>query len=34
MARWQYEQTGWRIAAELYVPLSADSERAAGVSLK
>lgn len=34
MARWQHEQTGWRIAAELYVPLSADNDRAAEISLE
>lgn len=25
MARWQYEEAGWRIAAELFVPIAADN---------
>lgn len=29
MVRWQCDEVGWRIAAELYVPLVADSEQAA-----
>lgn len=28
MARWQCEDVGWRVAAELYVPLVADSGQA------
>ncbi|MCW5700965.1 MAG: nuclear transport factor 2 family protein [Bradyrhizobium sp.] len=30
MARWQHEQIGWRIAAELFVPLAIDEQPAAG----
>jgi ketosteroid isomerase-like protein len=34
MARWQRDETGWRIAAELYVPLEAGNGPAVGASLK